>query len=95
MTVFNLIRHKLRWPDELPGLPSPQRSASPRRRLPASGMTAGRARSSAQAESGSVSAFSARSLTRGKRRWGKGNDLVCDGAQPGTSSSAPEHRELQ
>lgn len=23
MTVFNLIRYKLRWPDELPGLPSP------------------------------------------------------------------------
>lgn len=93
ITVFNLIRHRLRWPGELPGLPSPQHSASPRRLL-ASGMTASRARSSAQAESGSVSAFSARSLTRGKRRWGKGNDLVCDGAQPGTRSSAQEHREL-
>lgn len=87
MTVSNLIRHKLHRLDELPR--SHQHPASLQQRFPASGMTSSGARSSAQAESGSVSAYSTHSLTRGKQCWGEGNDLVCDGAQPGWAPAAP------
>lgn len=78
MTVFNLIRHKLRWPEELPRPPlCPAFSISRRPGLGNDGQ-----QSTVQRSGGSGSALLQHSrLTRGKRCWGKGSDPECGGAQ--------------
>lgn len=95
MTVSNLIRHKLHRLDELPR--SHQHPASLQQRFPTSGMMSSGARSSAQAESGSVSAYSTRSLTRGKQCWGQRErpGVQRSTARMGTGSSTPQHPELE
>lgn len=93
MTDFNLIRHKGHWPGALPRSPlSPAFSISAAA-APGPGTDGQQSTVQRAGRARLCLCLQHSQPDKGQTVPGKGNDPVCDGAQPGTGGSAPERRQ--